>query len=178
MPQLVAHALLVSIPGRLWLLLLWPTFLRRKKRYDALGYKPPAGSQLTETRYAVIACLVSTRRCESAFVVSSRSMGWVIPKPGKVGFESCRLVHVMWDFWKAWHRGLFLEGTWPELPSYCYAFQRTRRREGEWLHTWHWQHAVDTRASHLLMKVWTWQTPLVRWTEKHRRRDSTKVARD
>ena len=49
-------------------------------------------------------------------------MGWVIPKPGKVGFESCRLVHGMCDFWKAWHRGLFLEGTWPELPSYCYGF--------------------------------------------------------
>ena len=38
---------------------------------------------------------------------------------------------------------------------------------GQWLHTWHWQHAVDTRASHLLTKVWTWQTPSVRWTEKH-----------
>ena len=24
----------------------------------------------------------------------------------------------------------FLEGTWPELPSYCYGFQRARRREG------------------------------------------------
>ena len=45
-------------------------------------------------------------------------MGWVIPKPGKVGFESGRLVHGLGDFWKAWHRGLFLEGTWPELPSY------------------------------------------------------------
>ena len=51
-------------------------------------------------------------------------------KPGKVGFESCRLVHGMCDFWKAWHRGLFLEGTCPELPSYCYGFQRTRRRDG------------------------------------------------
>ena len=38
-----------SIPGRLWLLLMWPTFLRRNRRYDVLGYKPPAGSQLTET---------------------------------------------------------------------------------------------------------------------------------
>ena len=119
-----------SIPGRLWWLHMWPTFLRRKKRYDALGYKPPAGSQLTETRYAIIACLESTRRCESAPVVSSRSVGWVIKKPGKVGFESCRLVHGMCDLWKAWHRGLFLEGTWPELPSYCYGFQRARRREG------------------------------------------------
>ena len=54
----------------------------------------------------------------------------VIPKPGKVGFESCRLVHGLCDFWKAWHRGLFLEGTWPELPSYCYGFQRARGREG------------------------------------------------
>ena len=35
----------------------------------------------------------------------------------------------------------------------------------QWLHTWHWQHAVDTRASHLLTKVWTWQTPSVRWTK-------------
>ena len=87
-------------------------FLAQKKRYDALGYKPPAGSQLTETRYAIIvACLESTRRCVSEPVVSSRSMGWVIPKPGKVGFESRRLVHGMCDFWKAWHRGLFLEGT-------------------------------------------------------------------
>ena len=101
-----------------------------KKRYDALGYKPPAGSQLTETRYAIIAWLESTRRCESAPVVSSRSMVWVIPKPGKVGFESCRLVHGLCDIWKAWHRGLSLEGTWPELPSYCYGFQRAPRREG------------------------------------------------
>ena len=119
-----------SIPGRFWLLLMWPTFLRRKERYDALGYKPLAGSQLTETRYAITACLESTRRCESAPVVSSRSMGWVIPKPGKVGFESCRLVHGMCDFWKVWHRLLLLEGTWPELPSYCCGFQRARRREG------------------------------------------------
>ena len=44
---------------------------QKKKRYDALGYKPPAVSQLTETRYAIIACLESTRRCESAPVVSS-----------------------------------------------------------------------------------------------------------
>ena len=78
-----------SIPGRLWLLLMWPSFLRRKTRYDALGYKPPAGSQLTETRYAIIACLDSTRRCESAPVVSSRSMEWVIPK---LGVSS----HVVW----------------------------------------------------------------------------------
>ena len=99
-----------------------------KKRYDALGYKPPAGSQLTETRYAITACLESARRCESAPVVSSRSMGWVIPKLGKVDFESCRLVHGMCGFWTAWHRGLFLEGTWPELPSYCYGFKRARRR--------------------------------------------------
>ena len=35
----------------------------------------------------------------------------------------------MCNFWKAWHRGLFLEGTRPELPSYCYGFQRARRRE-------------------------------------------------
>ena len=93
MPQLVAHALLGPYQdacgcfscGRL-------SCAEKKKRYDALGYKPPAGSQLTETRYAIIACLESTRRCESAPVISSRSMGWVIPKPGKVGFESCRLV--------------------------------------------------------------------------------------
>ena len=81
-----------SIPGRFWLLLMWPTFLRKgKRRFDALGCKPPAEA---------------TRRCDAALVVSSRSLGWVIPKPGKVGFESCRLVHGMCDFWKAWHRGL------------------------------------------------------------------------
>ena len=120
-----------SIPGRLWLLLMWPTFLRKgKRRSDALGYKPPAGSQLLETRHAITSCLEATRRCDAAPVVSSRSLGCVIPKPGKVGFEPCRLVHGMCDFWKAWHRGLFLEGTWPELPSYCYGFQRARRREG------------------------------------------------
>ena len=107
-----------SIPSRLWLLLIWPIFLRKgKRRCDALGYKPPAGSQLLETRHAITACLEATRRCDAALVVSSRSLGWVIPSPGKVGFESCRLVHGMSDFWKAWHRGLFLEGTWPELPS-------------------------------------------------------------
>ena len=52
------------------------------------------------------------------------------PKAGEGGFESCRLVHGMSDFWKAWHRGLLLEGKCPELPSYCYGFQRARRREG------------------------------------------------
>ena len=100
------------------------------QKNDVLGYKLPAGSQLTETRYAIIACLESTRRCESAPVGGSRSMVWVIPKPGKVGFESCRLVDGMCDFWKAWHRGLFLKGKGPELPSHCYGFQRARRREG------------------------------------------------
>ena len=120
-----------SVPGRLWLLLMWPTFLRkRKRRFNALGYKPPAGSQLLETRHAIASCLEATRQCDAAPVISSRSLGWVIPKPCKVGCESCRLVHAMCDFWKAWHRGLFLEGTWPELPSYCYGFQRALRRKG------------------------------------------------
>ena len=64
-----------SIPGRLWLLPMWPTFLRRgKRRFDALGYKPPAGSQLLETRHAITSCLEATSRCDAAPVVS------VIPK--------------------------------------------------------------------------------------------------
>ena len=72
-----------SIPGRLWLLLMWPTFLRKgKRRFDALGYKPLAGSQLLETRHAITSCPEATRRCDAAPVVSSRSLGWVIPKPG------------------------------------------------------------------------------------------------
>ena len=63
-----------SIPGRLWLLLMWPTFLRKgKRRFDALGYRPPAGSQLLETRHAITSCLEATRRCDAAPVVSSRS---------------------------------------------------------------------------------------------------------
>ena len=165
--------------GRLWLLLLWPTILRKgKRRLDALGYKPPAGSQLLETTHAITSCLEATRRCDAAPVVSSRSLGWVVPKPGKVGFESCRLVHGMCDFWKAWHRGLFLEGTWPELPSYCYGFQRARwREEAVASHL-----ALPARCRHesisLLTTVWTWQTRSVRWTEKHGRRHSTKIARD
>ena len=100
-------------------------------------------------------------------VVSSRSLGWVIPKPGKVGFESCRLVHGMCDFWKARHRGLF----WRERgQNYRRIVMDSNEHVGgreQWLHTWHWQRAVDTRASHLLTKVWTWQTPSVRWTEKN-----------
>ena len=71
---------------------------------------------------AITSCLEATRRFDAAPVVSSRSLGVV--------FESCRLVHGTCDQWKAWHRGLFLEGAWPELPSYCYGFQRARRREG------------------------------------------------
>ena len=109
-----------SIPGRLWM-------RKGTRRFDALGYKPPAGSQLLETRHDITSCLDATRRCDAA---PSRSLGWVVPKPGKLGFESCRLVLGMCDFWKAWHRGLFLEGTWPDLPSCCYGFQRARRREG------------------------------------------------
>ena len=168
-----------SIPGRLWLLLMWPTFMRKgKRRFDALGYKPPAGSQLLETRHAITSCLEATRRCDAAPVVSSRFLGRVIPKPGKVGFESCRLVHGMCDFWKAWHRGLS-EGNVARITVVLlWIPTSTSEGGGQWLHTWHWQHAVDTRASHLLTKVWTWQTPLVRWTEKHGRRDSTTTARD
>ena len=48
-------------------------------------------------------------------------------------------------------------------------YRHTVRHVGEreqWHHVWHWQHVVDMRASHLLMKVWTWQTLLVRWEEK------------
>ena len=113
-----------SIPGRLWLLLMWPTFVRGKKRFDALGCKPPAGSQLTETRLAIIACqnlldAVNRHLLQQPLHVSSHSKAW------EGGFR-----HRLWDSWKAWHRGLFLEGTWPELPSYCYGFQRARRREG------------------------------------------------
>ena len=150
-----------SIPGRLWLLLVWPTFLRRgKRRFDALGYKPPAGSQLLETRHAITSCLEATRRCDGAPVVSSRCLGWVIPKPGKVGFESCRLVHGMCEF---------LEGVAPWTFSGGGSGQNYRHTvmdsnehvggRGQWLHTWHWPHAVDMRASHLLKKVWTWRTP-------------------
>ena len=54
------------------------------------------------------------------------------------------------DLWKAWHRGLFLEGTWPELPSYCQGFQRAR-----------WHLAPAARCRHegiVLLKIWTWQT--------------------
>ena len=137
-----------SIPSRLWLLLMWPTFLRKeKRRFGAMGHKPPAGSQLLETRHDITSCLEATRRCDAAPVVSSRSLGWVIPKPGEVGFESCRLEHGMCDFWSVDSN------------------EHVGGRE-QWLHTWHWQHAFDTRASHLLTRVWTWQTPSVRWTEK------------
>ena len=50
----------------------------------------------------------------------------LIPKPGKVGCEACRLVCGLCDFRKAWHRGLFLEGTWSGIPSCCCGFQRCR----------------------------------------------------
>ena len=47
----------------------------------------------------------------------------VIPKPGKVGFDiGCAIPENMTP--------RSFEGTWPELPSYCYGFQRARRREG------------------------------------------------
>ena len=157
-PQFVAHALLGPYQvacgcfscGRLSC---------AEKRYHALGYKPPVGSQLTETKYAIIACLESSSRC----------MEWVIPKPGKVGFESCRLVHGMCDFWKAWHCGLFLEGTLPELPSYCYGFQRARRREGAVS-----SHlALAARCQHesisFVDESLDMATPSVRWTEKSRK---------
>ena len=123
-------------------------FLAQKKRYDELGYKPPSGSQLTETRYAIIACMESTRRSESAPVVSSRSMEWVIPKPGKVRFESCRLLHGMCAFRKAWHRGLFSGGNLARITVVLLWIptSTSERVSSQWLHTWHWQHAVDTRA--------------------------------
>ena len=61
--------------------------------FKASSFSDFTGSQLLETRHAITSCLEATRRCDAAPVVSSRSLGWVIPKPGKVGFESCRLVH-------------------------------------------------------------------------------------
>ena len=86
---------------------------------------------LVHTRTPLVASYVAdfSAQGKTAPVVSSRSLGWAIPKLGKVGFESRRLVRGMCNFWKVWHRGLFLEGKWPELPSYCYGFQRARRRE-------------------------------------------------
>ena len=88
-----------SIPGAFGCFLCGRPFLRRGKlRFDALGYKPLAGSPLLESRHAITACLEATRRCDAAPMVSSRSLGWATPKPGKVGFESCRLVHGMCDF--------------------------------------------------------------------------------
>ena len=132
---------------------MWPTFLRRRKRYDALGYEPPAGSQLTETRYAIIACLESTRRCDSApvFAVapwsrSSQSLGiWVSS-------------HVVW------YMGCVISGKRGTVVLLWRERGQNYRRiamdsnehvggRGQWLHTWHWQHAVDTGASHLLRQV-------------------------
>ena len=82
--------------------------------------KPPTGSQLTETRYAIIACLESARRCESATVVSSRSIG-CHPKAWEGGFR-------VMSFGTRDVR--FLESVAPRPLSYCYGFQRARRSEG------------------------------------------------
>ena len=71
-----------SITGRLWL------------RFDALGYKPLAGSQLLETRHAITSCLEATFRCDAAPVVGSRSLGWVIPTPGGLCVVSLGTRHV------------------------------------------------------------------------------------
>ena len=35
--------------------------------------------------HAITSCLEATRRCDAAPIVSSRSLGWVIPKPGQDG---------------------------------------------------------------------------------------------
>ena len=65
-----------SIPGHLWMLLMWPTFQRKgKRRFDALGYKPPAGSQLLETSHAIASCLEATRRCDAA--CCQQSLSWM-----------------------------------------------------------------------------------------------------
>ena len=165
MPQLVVRALRGPYQDACGCFSCGRLSCAEKRRYDALGCKPPAGSQLTETTYAIMACLESTRRCESAFVVCSRSMVSVIPKRGKVGFDSCRLVHGMCAFWKTWHRGLFLEGTWSELPSHCYGFQRARRSDGAVASHLALGARCRRKTSHFLMTVWTWQTLLDRWTE-------------
>ena len=81
----------------------------------------------------------------------------------------CRLVHGFCDFWKAWHRGLFLKGTWLELPSYCYGFQRARRREGWWPRILPWRPAVATRVSLSLMRAWIWQMLSARWIGRRRK---------
>ena len=106
------------------------TCAEAKRRCEALGVQAalsPAADEI-QVRHNSVSRI--HRRCESAPLVRSRSLGWVIPKPGKVGFEACRLVHGLCDFWKACNRGLFLEGKWPELPSNCCGVQRARRRDG------------------------------------------------
>ena len=121
-----------SIPGRLWLLLLWPTFLCKGKRRRDTGEtsRQQARSNWKLDSPPLLAWkqhVDGMRRLLSAVALldgsSQNQVGWALT------FESCHLVRGMCDFWKAWHRGLFLEGTWPELPLYCYGFQRARQRE-------------------------------------------------
>ena len=100
-------------------------FLAQKKSYDALGYEPPAGSQLTETRYAIIACLESLDAVNRHLLSTAALSGGSFQSLGRwvSSHAACAI---------SGKRGtvvFFLEGMWPELPSYCYGFQRARRRE-------------------------------------------------
>ena len=55
-----------------------PTATSPSSHLPAQG-KTTIGAQLLETRHAITSCLEATRRCDAAPVVSSRSLGWVIP---------------------------------------------------------------------------------------------------
>ena len=85
-----------SIPGRLWLLLMWPTFLRKgKRRFDALGYKPPAGSQLLETRHAITSCLEATRLLSAVALLDGSSQNLVRWALSRVAWYTACVI-----FWK------------------------------------------------------------------------------
>ena len=114
MLQLVAYALLGPYQDACG-------FFSCGRHSCAEGYKPAAGSQLTETRYAIIACLKSTYLllAVAPWSGSSQSLGkWASS-------------HVVW------YMGYAISGKrdtvvffWRERgQSYCFGFQRARRRE-------------------------------------------------
>lgn len=92
-----------------------------------LGASPPR-HDVGALRNGLLALLACVRRTRRAPLLAHRSYGWMLPKPGKSGIESIRLVHGLGDFWKSYYKGLEQEGDSAPAP-YLYSFVQGGRRE-------------------------------------------------
>ena len=125
-----------------------PSYAGEKKRHEALGCKPPSRQQLTDTTYAITACLESTRRCESAPVVSSLSSQ-------SQGRWAMKLAD--------WYVGSATSGRRGIEDS------SGKERGRDFRPVVVASNDVATRVSLSLMRAWTWQMLSPRWEGRRRK---------